>query len=95
MTNQELEQGFIDASKQWDRSHPANNPNEFLRNTAARYFFFAGSEFGVSITKEIYSETIGKLEAKTCPECGGTNGHKTPFCSKVNLRDAAKAGGGE
>lgn len=60
MTNEQLEKGFIDASKQWDKSHPANNPDEFLKSTSARYFFFAGSEFGVAITKEIYNETHGE-----------------------------------
>lgn len=62
MTNEQLEEGFVAASKQWDKPHPANNPDEFLKNTAARYFFFAGSEFGVDITKGIFSETLGQKQ---------------------------------
>lgn len=90
MTNEELEKGFNNAKEQWNGANVQQVGDEYHLNRIARYFFWAGGQFGVSITKEIYSETIGKPELEACPECGGVNGHKTPFCSKVNLEEALR-----
>ena len=57
MTNEQIELAFNEASKRWDAEHPLNNPGEFANSRHARYFFFAGSEFGLASAKGIYAET--------------------------------------
>lgn len=57
MKDAEIEKAFTEASDRWDAKHPQNNPGEFRKSTFARFFFFAGSEFGLASAKEMYNET--------------------------------------
>ena len=54
MTDEQIETAFNEAQERWNKQHPY----EAINHAAARYFFFAGSEFGLASAKEIYSETF-------------------------------------
>lgn len=53
----EAEKALTAAKKKW-----INNPREDTMEYAAiaRFFFFAGAEFGTKVTKKIYDEIYGE-----------------------------------
>ncbi len=64
MTDREIEKAFDEAQKKWlDESSPT-----FTDRKKQRYFFFAGSEFGLAQAKKIYGESmenVGKMIGET------------------------------
>jgi hypothetical protein len=91
LTIEELESGFIAASKQWDHTHPANNPDEFLHSTHARYFFLAGSELGLPRrnTPAGEQDKLGDILAIVGDHCS-CNKHET--CAECQIRKVIAAG---
>lgn len=55
----EIEKAFEEAQKKWNEEASVGS-NENYHARKERFFFFAGSEFGVAATKKIYNETFGK-----------------------------------
>jgi len=53
MTNEAIEKEFDEAQLQWLRA----NPNVDFDTRQHRYFFFAGSEFGLSAAQRMYNES--------------------------------------
>lgn len=58
MTNEELEKGFVDAQQQWIDANPATA----FSSKQQRYFFWAGSQFGVKVTRAIYDESFNRAK---------------------------------
>lgn len=56
MTDQEMEVAFEKAYLRWQEA----NPSETINNSDARYFFWAGSEFGLQSAQQIYGELLKK-----------------------------------
>lgn len=59
MTNEELEQGLNDAVQRWNQDNVTQVGDDYELHRLVRYFFWAGSTFGVQATKNIYAEAIG------------------------------------
>lgn len=57
MTDEQIEPAFNEAQAQWI----AERPGVGYATDSQRYFFFVGSEFGLALAKEIYSETLGNV----------------------------------
>ena len=55
MTDEQIESAFNDALRRWQDEH---GDDVLGGRQMVRYFFFAGSEFGLASAKEIYSETF-------------------------------------
>lgn len=59
MTDEQAEKAFNEAQERWI----AHNPAVPFNSKSQRYFFFAGSEFGLASAKEIYSESMDNVAA--------------------------------
>lgn len=70
MTNQELDEAFTKAQRKW----LANNKGVGYSSIQQSYFFWAGSQFGVDVTKQIYNETLGKVETFVGSKSGEVGG---------------------
>lgn len=62
MTNEELERGFDDAREQWNAKNVRQVDDDYELRRLARYFFWAGSTFGVQATKQIYAEGYNRQQ---------------------------------
>lgn len=57
MTDEQAEKAFTEAQERWiAQNAPFNSKSQ-------RYFFFAGSEFGLASAKEIYNESLDNVAA--------------------------------
>jgi hypothetical protein len=56
MTNEQIENAFNEAQERWH----AENKGTPHYDSQQRYFFSAGSEFGLASAKEIYNESHGE-----------------------------------
>lgn len=58
MTNEELETAFTEAQDRW----LVANPSTAFNRNQQRYFFWAGSEFGMKVVGEIHRNTYGPAQ---------------------------------
>lgn len=64
MNNSELEKGFYDAVQQWNQKNVRRVGEDYELSRLARYFFWAGSTFGVQVAKQIYSDAVSLPETQ-------------------------------
>ena len=58
MTDKEFEDAYNEAFREF-----AENPNAETNIARSRYFFRAGTAFGVALTKAIYDEIYNKVDS--------------------------------